>query len=247
MPLPGNKKILILGGTIEARQLAGHLARFGKMAITTLAGVTRYPRLPQGRWRSGGFGGADGLADYAACEGVAIIVDATHPFAAKMSANAAGAATRLNLPLVRLTRPPWAEPENANWLRAANLTEAVAKIPGGKRVFLTTGRQDLKPFLDRQDLSVVVRTVDPVPVPDHWVALCQRPPFSYSNERALMREHKIDVLVTKNAGGKAVAAKLQAAGDLGIEVVMIERPPDPEGITLRVESVEDALRALENV
>lgn len=226
--------------------MAAQLARIGKSAITSLAGVTKYPKLPQGRWRSGGFGGADGLAKFATFEGVGAIVDATHPFAENISINAAKAATKLNLPLIRLCRPPWVKPQKAKWVRAESLTEAVSKIPVGKRVFLTTGRQNLKPLLERRDLSVLVRTVDPVPVPDHWVAICQRPPFSYAEELAILREHKIDVLVTKNAGGKAVAAKLQAASDLGIVVVMIDRPPDPDGITLRVETVEDALRALEN-
>jgi precorrin-6A/cobalt-precorrin-6A reductase len=239
-------RILILGGTGEARELAAGLTAAGTDVISSLAGRVRNPRLPDGPVRVGGFGGADGLADFLREERITRVIDATHPFAAGITANAAQAAVQAGVPRLVLRRPAWeADPswESAAGIREA--AEAVARWPG-ESVFLTTGRRDLDVFAADDSHSYLVRTVDPPEgaVPPRMTLLLDRGPYSVESESALMREYQVGLLVTKNSGGPMTVAKLTAAKDLGVLVVMVRRPPLPSGSTA-VATVAEALRWLE--
>lgn len=218
-------RVLILGGTSEARALAGSLA--GISVITSLAGRTSAPLLPAGRLRVGGFGGADGLADYLRSERIDVLVDATHPFAARISGNAGAAAATTGVPLIVVRRPGWAEQAGDAWHRVPDLGEAAALLPRlGRRVFLTTGRQGIAAFAD-VDAWFLARSVEPPepPMPRRLETLLERGPFTLDGERRLLAEHRIDVLVSKDSGGPD--AKLVAARDRGLPVVMVDRPPAP--------------------
>jgi precorrin-6A/cobalt-precorrin-6A reductase len=239
-------RILILGGTGEARELAAGLTAAGTDVISSLAGRVRNPRLPDGPVRVGGFGGADGLADFLREERITHVIDATHPFAAGITANAALAAAQAGVPRLVLRRPAWeADP---SWESAADIREAaqaVAHWPG-ESVFITTGRRDLGAFAADDSHGYLVRTVDPPEgaVPPRMTLLLDRGPYTVESESALMREHEIGLLVTKNSGGPMTAAKLTAARDLGVRVVMVRRPPLPPGSTVAA-TVAEALRWLE--
>jgi precorrin-6A/cobalt-precorrin-6A reductase len=226
--MPG-ERILILGGTRDARLLASALIAEGFCVITSLAGVTEEPLLPEGEVRRGGFGGPEGLARYLRKEGVAAVADATHPFAARISAHAAEACRAAGLPLMRLERPAWQATPADRWTMADSVAEAALLLPEGSRVLLTTGRKEIEPFLARPDVSGVVRMIEPPPVelPQRWRLLLARPPFSLASERQLMQEHAITRLVTKNAGGASTEAKLEAARELKIPVIMVRRPLKP--------------------
>jgi precorrin-6A/cobalt-precorrin-6A reductase len=224
-------RILILGGTGEARELAAALVAAGTDVVSSLAGRVRQPRLPEGQVRIGGFGGADGLAAFLRDEGITRVIDATHPFAGTITANAARAAAEAGVPLLILRRPGWdADPswECVADIRAA--AEAVRAWPGDG-VFLTTGRRDLAAFAGDDRHRFLVRTVDPPdgPVPPRATLILDRGPYTVDRESALIREHRIGLLVTKNSGGPMTAAKLTAARDLGVHVVMVARPPLPPG------------------
>lgn len=232
---PRPRRVLVLGGTTEAAALEplldGHLRW---QATVSLAGRTRKPapsRLPR---RTGGFGGADGLAAYLREHAIDALVDATHPFARQISANAAAAARQAGVPLARLTRPAWEARPGDHWVRVPDLDGAARALPPlGRRVLLTTGRQHLEAFEAAPALDYVIRTIDPPEPPPAlprvtW--LHTRGPFTVADERRLLDEHAIDVLVTKDSGGAATAAKLQAARERGIPVVMVERPPDAPGV-----------------
>jgi precorrin-6A/cobalt-precorrin-6A reductase len=228
-------RILILGGTGEARELAAALAAAGVDVVSSLAGRVREPRLPDGPVRIGGFGGAVGLAGYLRDEAITHIVDATHPFAAAISASAAEAAARAGLPLLVLRRPPW--PADPSWHTVPDIVAAAAAVRGweGESVFLTTGRRDLGAFAGDDRHRFLVRAVDPPapdgPVPPRMTLLLDRGPYTPEGEAALMREHGVGLLVTKNSGGPMTAAKLQAARELAVRVVVVERPPLPPGGT----------------
>jgi precorrin-6A/cobalt-precorrin-6A reductase len=235
-------RILILGGTGEARELAAALVAAGTDVLSSLAGRVKDPRLPEGPVRIGGFGGADGLAAFVEAERITAVVDATHPFASGITANAAQAAAAAGVPLLVLRRPEWeADPA---WRAVADIGHAAAAVRNwpGEHVFLTTGRRDLAAFAadDRHDF--LVRTVDPPdgPVPARMTLLLDRGPYTVDGETALMRSHKIGLLVSKNSGGPMTAAKLQAARDLKIAVIMVQRPPLPAGATV-VATVEEAV------
>jgi len=241
-------RILILGGTGEARELAASLVARGADVTSSLAGRVRDPRLPAGSVRVGGFGGADGLAAYLRAEGITRVIDATHPFAAGITANAAAACAAAGVPLLVLRRPAW-EPgpswETApSWetvpdIRAA--ARAVSRWPG-EAVFLTTGRRDLAVFAPDDRHQFLVRTVDPPdgPVPPRMTLILDRGPYTVPSESALIRDHRIGLLVTKNSGGPMTAAKLTAARDLGVRVLMVARPPLPPGV-VAVDTVPEAL------
>jgi len=238
-------RILILGGTGEARELAASLVASGTDVISSLAGRVRQPRLPDGQVRVGGFGGADGLARFLRDEGITRVVDATHPFAGTITVNAAHAATETGLPLLVLRRPAWAA--DPSWERVADI-QAAARAVGewpGEGVFLTTGRRDLDAFAADRRHAFLVRTVDPPEgaVPPRMTLILDRGPYTAEGESALIRDHRIGLLVTKNSGGSMTAAKLTAARDLGVRVVMVARPPLPEGVTV-AETVPEALRWL---
>jgi precorrin-6A/cobalt-precorrin-6A reductase len=224
-------RILILGGTGEARELAAELAAAGVDALSSLAGRVRQPRLPDGPVRIGGFGGAAGLAAFLRAEGITSVVDATHPFATAITLNATEAARQAGVPLLVLRRPPW--PADSSWDTVPDIHAAADAVAGwaGESVFLTTGRRDLSAFTADSRHHFLVRAVDPPDgrVPPRMTLVLDRGPYTVDGESALMRDHGVGLLVTKNSGGPMTAAKLQAARDLGVQVVMVARPPLPPG------------------
>ncbi|MFG2988586.1 cobalt-precorrin-6A reductase [Streptomyces sp. NPDC048257] len=246
-PLPDHH-VLILGGTTEARRLAEALAGDPSYRVTTsLAGRVASPVLPPGGTRIGGFGGIAGLAAWIVAHEVTRVIDATHPFAERMSFNAAGAAALSGVPLLALRRPGWAPGPGDDWHFADSLGEAAGLLPGlGGRVFLTTGRMGLHTFAELTGTWFLVRSVDPPagPVPPRLEVLLARGPFTLEDERELLARHRIDVLVTKDSGGSATAPKLTAAREAGIPVLVVRRPPVPAGVaeTDSVEAVRDWLR-----
>ena len=223
-------RILILGGTRDARELAAVLVGEGYTPITSLAGVTEHPLKPAGDIRVGGFGGPPGLKSYLQNNGIALVIDATHPFAARMSANADEACRSSAVPLLRLERPAWRAGPGDDWAMFATVCEAARALPAGARVLLTTGRKDLQPFFERSDITGIARMIEApaLDVTPGWCVLRERPPFTVAGEAALLRDHGITHLVTKNAGGDATEAKLTAARDAGIPVLMIARPAKPD-------------------
>ncbi len=234
--------ILILGGTAEARELAAALVQVGHEVVSSLAGRVREPVLPLGRVRVGGFGGIDGLASYLRSGRVYAVVDATHPFAAQISENAVTAAQRTGIPLIRLERQGWTDhPLAGTWRWVSDAAGAQAAGQHAARPFVTSGRQSLETFLTWLDRPVLARLVEPPdqPLPANWTVLTSRGPYSYTGERAIMIDYAIDLLITKDSGGSHTAAKLDVAHDLGIDVVIIARPPPPDAP--RVATVEEAM------
>lgn len=237
--------MLILGGTGEGMAMAETLCRQGEEwhVISSLAGRVANPRLPPGEVRIGGFGGGVGLARYQSEQGVFAVIDATHPFARRMGWNAAEAATATGTPLLRLGRPAWTALPGDRWTEIDNWPEAVALLRDSqRRVFLALGRQELAPFTTLTEASFVIRSVEP---PDSGLQFAQaefvlaRGPFRLEDERMLLQSYSIDCIVCKNSGGSATYAKLIAARELGIEVIMQRRPARPE--VAAVESVDSAL------
>ncbi|WP_173160630.1 cobalt-precorrin-6A reductase [Phytohabitans suffuscus] len=240
------RTLLILGGTGEARALAARAA--GWRVVTSLAGRVRDPRLPEGEVRVGGFGGPEGLARWLARERVGAVVDATHPFASRISASATAAARATGVPLLALHRPGWTEEPGDDWRRVPSVEAAAAALSTlGGRVMLTTGRQSLAAFAGL-GLFFLVRTVDPpsTPLPARHHLLLDRGPYTVEGEAELMREHAIDVLATKDSGGAMTAAKLVAARRRGIPVVMVDRPPMPDGVR-SVSTVDKAIAWLRGI
>jgi precorrin-6A/cobalt-precorrin-6A reductase len=240
-------RLLILGGTGDAARLAAAvIGRFGAGldVITSLAGRTREPRKPPGRVRSGGFGGVDGLADYLAGERIALLVDATHPFATRISANARAACGIAGVPRLILDRPAWTQMPGDDWIEVADVAAAARLPKPGQRVFLALGAGQLAAFADAGVAGVhfVVRMVDrPARPPlEGCTIVVGRAPFSEAAERKLLRRHRIDLLVSRNSGGDAAAGKITAARSLGISVIMIRRPPREVGE--RTMEIEEALR-----
>ncbi|MCX5388199.1 cobalt-precorrin-6A reductase [Streptomyces sp. NBC_00083] len=240
--------ILILGGTGEARRLAGLLHDDGPAGVrvtSSLAGRVAAPRLPPGEVRIGGFGGADGLAAWLRTHAVDVLIDATHPFAGTISFNAAAAAAEAHVPLLALRRPGWVPGDGDRWHPAGSLDEAAALLPGlGRRVFLTTGRMGLAAFAHLDDLWFLMRSVDAPepPCPARMEVLLDRGPFTLDGEREVLRTHRVDVLVTKDSGGAATAPKLAAAREAGIPVVVVRRPPVPHGVAVAATPEEAAAR-----
>jgi precorrin-6A/cobalt-precorrin-6A reductase len=238
-------QVLVLGGTGEARRLAAALVAAGVDVLSSLAGRVADPVLPEGEVRVGGFGGAEGLADWLAEHRPRAVVDATHPFAAQITGSAATAAAAADIPLLRLQRPGWVPQPGDTWRFVDTLTEAAEAVAGYRSVFLTTGRQGVRAFADLPG-RVLVRSVDPPeePLPAGATLLLDRGPFSLADERALLREHAVDVVVTKDSGGHMTEAKLIAARELGVPVVLVRRPPLPAGVPV-VATVEEALAWVE--
>lgn len=241
-------RVLILGGTAEARALAAQLVEQQIPVISSLAGRVSQPRLPAGEVRLGGFGGVDGLARYLDEHDITHLIDATHPFATTMTAHAVAASTARGVPLVRLARPGWSSHPLADTWSWVDDYDAARQAADelGRRPFLTTGRQTLPHFLPAWgDRAVLVRIVEPLaePAPTSWTVLRDRGPYDVESERALMRDHGVDVLLTKDSGGAYTAAKLTAAADLAIPVVVVSRAPAPATVTT-ADSVTGALAAL---
>ncbi|KQU76243.1 cobalt-precorrin-6X reductase [Aminobacter sp. DSM 101952] len=227
------KKILILGGTTEARLLAAKLAARGDLDITlSLAGRTENPVEQPVPVRVGGFGGARGLADWLVEHETDLLIDATHPYAARISANAAEAARIAGVPILALCRPGWAPVAGDRWTLVDNAEEAVAALgEASRRVFLALGRQEVAAFETAPQHGYVIRSVDPIEpalgVPDASYILA-RGPFSEVDERALLEAYRIEVIVAKNSGGQATYGKIAAARQLGIEVILFRRPQLPD-------------------
>ncbi|MGW6154775.1 cobalt-precorrin-6A reductase [Streptomyces sp. NPDC055144] len=237
--------VLILGGTTEARRLAQALTAGhpGWRVTSSLAGRVARPLLPEGEVRTGGFGGADGLAHALRELQVDALIDATHPFAGTISFHAAQAAATAHVPLLALRRPGWVPVPDDDWHGVASLEEAARRLPAlGRRAFLTVGRLGLSAFAGVRDVFCVVRSVDAPepPLPPRSEVLLARGPFTVEGERAVLREYGIDVLVTKDAGGEATAAKLVAAREARIPVLVVRRPDVPAGVTV-VGSVAEAV------
>jgi precorrin-6A/cobalt-precorrin-6A reductase len=228
------KRLLILGGTGDAVQLANRAIDLpGLTVITTLAGRTQTPTAVAGEVRTGGFGGETGLVEYLQREKIDAIVDATHPFAAQISQNAAAAATQLGIPLLMLIRPAWTRSAEDNWIEVETVPAAVAAIPAtAQRIFITIGRQQLAPFAVLTDRWCLVRSIDPpdpnIPLPPGKLLL-DRGPFSLERERQLLRDDRIQAIVSKNSGGDATYPKIIAARELNLPVVMVQRPSVPQG------------------
>ncbi len=222
------QRILLLGGTRMAREAANALVARGQPVVTSLAGVTLTPHLPQGEIHVGGFGGVAGLMNYLAHEAFDWVVDAAHPFAAQMSAHAHEACKSVGLRLLRLEAPAWQPQKGDAWHRVDSMVQAVEALPRNAKVVITVGRKEIAAFFARADVSGVARMIEApnCAVPAHWQALFERPPFTLEAEIDLLRACGASLLVSKNAGG-ARAAKLDAAAALGLGVVMVARPFKP--------------------
>jgi precorrin-6A/cobalt-precorrin-6A reductase len=243
MPL----NVLILGGSSEASALATRLKHDARFAATlSLAGRTAAPAASPLPRRLGGFGGAEGLAAYLEAEQVEALVVAVHPFAAQMRRNAAQAARLRPTPVLIVDRPAWTPVAGDRWTLVSDMSAAATALGAApRRVLLTVGRQDLDPFAVADHHAYLVRSIDPPEAsPADTELILARGPFSEADERRLMVERGVEVLVTKNAGGGATEAKLVAARALGLEVVMVERPSLPDLTGLDAQIVTDAETAL---
>lgn len=244
------KRLLILGGTGEAAELAQAIATIPQLAelevIVSLAGRTQQPK--QDSTRIGGFGGVEGLIDYLQTNNINLLIDATHPFAAQISHHAHTAATAVSIPHLMFLRPEWAKTARDYWIEVpSNAMAAAALLELGQnnlahRIFLTIGRQELAAYAHLQDQWFLMRMIDPplenIVQPPGQILL-DRGPFDLVGERSLLQEYHIDVLVSKNSGGDATYGKIVAAQELGLPVVMVQRPPLPRGI--QVNSIAGAI------
>ena len=227
---PAGATVLILGGTAEARALAEELHGAGIHVISSLAGRVARPRLPVGEVRVGGFGGPQALAAWLVEHRIAAVVDATHPFAERISASAASACAAADVRLLRLERPGWTELEGDAWHWVDDLGQAAAAVPElGSRVLLTSGRQGLAAFAGDRKSWYLIRCVDPpdAVLPPRHEILLDRGPYTVEGELALIYEHSIDLLVTKDSGGSLTEAKLAAARQSRMPVIVVRRPPRP--------------------
>jgi precorrin-6A/cobalt-precorrin-6A reductase len=224
-----NGPILILGGTAEASKLASRLAAQGHRVISSLAGRTLNPATLKGEVRIGGFGGARGLIAYIVKQEVSVLIDATHPFATQISDNAILAAASTKTHFVRLERPAWHAKPGDSWSIVASLEDAVSLIPAKARVLLALGRQHIAPFSRRGDVHFVVRMIDPPEAPldlvDFELELSK--PGKVDDETAFLTTKRLTHIICRNSGGTASYTKIRAARDLGIPVIMIDRPHRP--------------------
>jgi precorrin-6A/cobalt-precorrin-6A reductase len=228
-------RILLLGGTAEAAELAARLAGDDRLeTVTSLAGLTRLPTLVSGRMRRGGFGGPDGLAKFLKEERYDALIDATHPFAARIAAHAAEAAEIAGVKRVKLLRPPFERTAQDRFIPVPDMAAAAAALPQGARVFLAAGRREIAAFALRADLWCLIRMIEPPTTGEKLPAgelILGRPPADPQEEIDLLVRHKISWIVSKDSGGQAVA-KITAARRLDLPVILIKRPPPPPGGTL---------------
>lgn len=243
-------RILILGGTTEARQLAGKLAPRADLDVTlSLAGRTQEPVAQPVPVRTGGFGGAEGLAAWLRETGTQMLVDATHPFAARISANAVEAAGKARIPIVALRRPQWTPIEGDRWTLVGSVTEAIAALGDApRRVFVALGRQELAPLGHAPQHFYLIRSVDPIEpklaVP-HAQYILDRGPFAEATEGAMLSGHAIEAIIAKNSGGAATYGKIAAARALGIPVILVRRPNLPA--VPAADSVDAALAMIDHL
>ncbi len=238
--------VLVLGGTAEARDLAAELHARSIPCVSSLAGRVQNPKLPVGDVRIGGFGGAGALRQWIVSHDCRAVVDATHPFAQQISRNAGAAVASLSIPLFALRRPEWTPAVEDRWTTVADIGAAADAVHGdGQRIFLTTGRQDVAAFAANSTDWFLIRVVDPPTgdLPPRHEIVRSRGPYDLESERTLLRDNDIDVLVTKNSGGPHTHAKLVAARELGVDVVMVARPALPVGMVI-VDSVDAVLSLL---
>jgi precorrin-6A/cobalt-precorrin-6A reductase len=240
-------RVLILGGTTEANRLAAALAIDPRIdAVLSYAGRTENPTPPPISWRVGGFGGIDGLVEYLRTEKIARVVDATHPFAAQMSVHAVAACAITGIPLLALERPPWQRAAGDHWIEVDDVTAAAEALGAAPcRVFLGIGRQHLKIFAAHPQHFYLVRLVDPprAPLPLSGAeVIVARGPFDLAGDLMMLSAHRIEIVVARNAGGDAASAKIEAARELGLPVVMVRRPFIPA--QEKVETVAEVLRWL---
>ena len=226
------RRILILGGTTESAQLAKALQRRPQLRIvTSLAGRTREPAAVAGGARSGGFGGIEGLIRYLREEHIDVIVDATHPYAEQISRHAVVASRSTGVPLLRVERPPWPRQPGDRWALVDSVVEAARVLPDyGRRAFLTVGGKELQAFANMDRMWFLVRLVDaplePLPLL-HAQVVTGRGPFTAEDERKLLQQHRVDMIVAKNSGGDATYGKIAAARALGLPVILVRRPVPP--------------------
>ena len=230
-------RVLLLGGTTEASALAGRLAARPEFQATmSLAGRTRNPKASPIPTCIGGFGGVDGLRAYIEHEGIDVVVDATHPFAARMSHNAVAACAQTGCPLIAVERPPWRLQSGDNWQSVPGVEAGIAMLgPNPRRVLMAIGRQQLGLLEAQPQHTYVIRVIDPPAVPPklpHSTLIAARGPFTVADDIALMKRERIEVFVAKNSGGDAAVAKLHAARTLSIPVVMVDRPSVPQRTTI---------------
>jgi precorrin-6A/cobalt-precorrin-6A reductase len=223
-------RVLILGGSAEASALARRLVGDDRFApVLSMAGRTKSPVLPPIPHRIGGFGGVEGLAHWLAEHGAELLVCATHPFAAQMRHHAAEAARRCGIPMLLVERPAWSPVSGDHWTAVADMTAAADALgESPRRVLLTIGQKELAEFVQAPQHAYLIRSIDPPApesLPPRAEVISARPPFKEADERRLLVEHRIDVVVTKNSGGLDTAGKLAAARALGVPVIMVERPP----------------------
>lgn len=243
-------RVLLLGGTAEASEIARRLADDdGLRVLSSLAGRVNQPRMPVGPVRVGGFGGVDGLIAFLNGEGIDAVIDATHPFASRISANAEAACKQLGVPLIALNRAPWTKHEADRWHTVPDIERAAASIAEiAGRVFLAIGRQQLDAFAACNNAWFLIRAIDPpdVSLPANTKLLLERGPFHLEDELRLLRDHAIDCVVSKNSGGPATYAKIEAARVLRIPVVMVDRPRKHTVATVdTIDSVLASLRRLQ--
>ncbi|MCC1494734.1 cobalt-precorrin-6A reductase [Cognatishimia sp. F0-27] len=231
MPPDGRPNLLVLGGTTEARQLAPILADRGLRATMSLAGRVQRPAHQGLPTRVGGFGGVAGLTAYLTQNRVTHVIDATHPFAAQMSHNAVAACAQTGVPLAALTRAPWGAQSGDDWTRVPDIAGAVAALDcPARRVMLAVGRMHLDAFTANPQHRYLLRLVDPPEKPPGFPrhdVIVDRGPFKLDGDTRLLRDHRIDIIVSKNAGGSGARAKIDAARALGLPVIMIDRPVLP--------------------
>jgi precorrin-6A/cobalt-precorrin-6A reductase len=246
------RRILILGGTTESAQLARAVERRrGFKLITSLAGRTRDPAPVPGGMRSGGFGGIEGLIRFVREEHIDVIIDATHPYAEQISRHAVVASRSTGVPLVRLERPPWPRQPGDRWALVDSVTEAARVVADyGRRCFLTVGAKELQAFANQERMWYLVRLVDPPtePLPlIHCQVVTGRGPFTAEDERKLLQQHRIDMIVAKNSGGDATYGKIAAARALGLPVILVRRPIPPFDLPASAvfATAEDAVAWLE--
>ena len=243
------RHLLILGGTAESRQLAASLAAREDLNVTlSLAGRTASPLAQPVPTRSGGFGGVPGLVAYLRDHRIEVLIDATHPYAETISANAMQAALQTDTPLLCLRRPPWQAVPGDRWTQVAD-AEAAARALGAKpqHVFLAVGRQEVAAFASQPQHRYLIRTVDPVEPPlalPHAKYILARGPFGEAADRELLASNGIEVVVAKNSGGEATYGKIAAARSLGIRVVLLQRPFEHSGSS--VPNVADAVAWLDH-
>ena len=224
-------KLLVLGGTREANTLASTLIREGHDPTTSLAGRTKEPIPPKGRFRVGGFGGAEGLAAFLTETQFDALIDATHPFATTISQNASIAARSTGTPFVCLWRKPWKRHNDDDWRAVASVPEAATLLPAGSKTLVALGRQHVNPFFARTDCRLVLRSIEPIEAGsglEHVETVLARPSSRAGHEANFMRDNGITHIVSRNSGGAGAYAKIEAARMLRLPIFMIDRPEPPE-------------------